>query len=177
MIRRSRFSPWLGAVLAAMAITAGAPHAALANIPPKRDVPDYDGKGGPPPTASDVLLWIPRVLLSPLYFVSEFLIRRPLGAVISGAEKAHLPDALYDFFAFGPDHKAGFAPYAFVDFGFEPSVGIYLFWNDAGFKGHDLSLHAATWTSDWIAGGFTDRVRFGKGSAVAFKPLPVIVVN
>ena len=40
-------------------------------------------------------------------------------------EKAEVPAALYDFFAFGPDHKAGFVPIAFVDFGFYPSVGVY----------------------------------------------------
>ncbi|MEO8874523.1 MAG: BamA/TamA family outer membrane protein [Polyangiaceae bacterium] len=157
---RLLFSPTVAALLAALTITGAAPSSAHA-MPPKRAVPDYDGKGGEPTSADDVLLWIPRVILSPLYFVSEFLVRRPLGAIISAAEKANLPDVLYDFFAFGPDHKAGIAPYALIDFGFKPSVGIYAFWNDAGFKGHDLVLHAATWGPDWLAGGLTERFRFG----------------
>jgi Omp85 superfamily domain len=134
---------------------------ASADIPKKRAVPDYDGRGGEPTTAGDVLIWIPRVVLSPLYFVSEYLIRRPLGAVLTLAEKANLPDVLYNFFAFGPDHKAGFAPYALIDFGFLPSVGIYTFWNDAGVKGHDVAIHAAGWNSEWLAAGLTDRVPFG----------------
>ncbi|HEX7667106.1 MAG TPA: BamA/TamA family outer membrane protein, partial [Polyangiaceae bacterium] len=71
-----------------------------------------------------------------------------------------------DFFAFGPDHKAGFAPYALIDFGFEPSVGIYAFWNDAGFTGHSMSIHAATWGADWLAGGFTDRINFKDESSI-----------
>ncbi len=135
---------------------------AHAEIPKKRDVPDYDGRGGPPATTADALLWIPRVILSPLYFISEYLIRRPLGAVLTAAEKADLPSVLYNFFAFGPDHKAGIAPYALIDFGFEPSVGLYGFWTDAGFKGHDLVVHGATWGEDWLAGGITERYRFGE---------------
>lgn len=127
---------------------------------PKRAMPDYEGRPPPPPSAGDVALWIPRVVFSPVYFVSEFLIRRPLGAVITAAERANVPSVLYDFFAFGPDHKAGFAPLAFLDFGFNPSVGLYAFWDDALFKGNDLRLHASTWGANWLAGSFTERIKF-----------------
>src|ERR1700721_2142495 len=68
---------------------------AVAPSPPpsaKRVMPDYDGRGPPPTTAGEVALWGPRVLLSPLYFVSEWLVRRPLGATISAAERADLPN-------------------------------------------------------------------------------------
>ena len=54
----------------------------------KRKLPDYDGRGGTPQTPGQKALWVPRILLSPLYFVSEFVIRRPLGAAITAAEKA-----------------------------------------------------------------------------------------
>ena len=87
---------------------------------PKRALPDYDGRGAPPTTAGEVALWIPRILLSPVYFVTEWLIRRPLGAAESAAERAGVPETLYDFFAFGPDHKSGVVPIAFFDFGFNP---------------------------------------------------------
>ena len=165
---RSRLSSPLGSALFAIAVAVAIPNSAYAKEPPKRDVPDYDGRGGEPTTAGDVLLWIPRVILSPLYFISEYLIRRPLGAVLTLAEKSNLPDVLYDFFAFGPDHKAGFAPYAFIDFGFEPCVGVYLFWNDAGFKGHDLSLHASMWNTDWLAAGFADHIPIEKNTSLSF---------
>lgn len=158
MTMRARYSKIISAFAFAMLIS----QSAHAEIPKKRDVPDYDGRGGPPTTTEDVLLWIPRVILSPLYFVSEFLVRRPLGALLTAAEKADLPSVLYNFFAFGPDHKAGIAPYALIDFGFLPSVGIYGFWTDAGFKGHDLVIHGATWGEDWLAGGITERYRFGE---------------
>jgi hypothetical protein len=128
----------------------------------KRPLPDYDGRGGPRQTPGQKALWVPRLLLSPLYFVSEFVIRRPLGAGITAAEKAELPAAIYDFFAFGPDHSAGIVPIAFIDFGFEPSVGVYAFWDDAGFEGHDLRLRGSTWGSDWLSGTATERFHFGE---------------
>lgn len=122
----------------------------------KRPVPDYDGRPEPT-TPSDVALWVPRVIFFPAYVLSEYVIRRPLGFLITEAERAELPAALYDFFAFGADHKAGIVPIAFVDFGFDPSVGVYAFWDDAGFDGHDLRLRFSTWGSDWLAGTLTER--------------------
>jgi hypothetical protein len=41
--------------------------------------------------------------------------------LITNAERANVPAVLYDLFAFGPDHRAGIVPTAFVDFGFAPS--------------------------------------------------------
>src|SRR5689334_24631168 len=57
----------------------------------ERAVPDYDGRGDDPTTAGDVLIWVPRVLFSPLYFVSEFIVRRPLGWLVSTAEEEEIP--------------------------------------------------------------------------------------
>jgi len=100
------------------------------------------------------------VLLSPLYLVTEYVLRRPLGAAVSAAERADLPNTLYNFFAFGPDHKAGVVPIAFVDFGFNPSIGVYGFWDDAFFKGDDLRAHFSFWPDDWIGGSIVQRIRF-----------------
>jgi hypothetical protein len=143
-----------------LACLAAAP--ARAAEPEKRPLPDYDGRGGTPQTPGQKALWVPRILLSPLYFVSEFVVRRPLGFAITAAEKANLPAELYDFFAFGPDHKAGIVPIAFIDFGFEPSVGLYGFWDDAGFKGHQLRLHGSTWGPHWLSGTATERFVSGR---------------
>lgn len=129
---------------------------------PKRELPDYDGRGGEPTTAGDVALWVPRTLLFPFYLTSEYVIRRPLGALIAGAERAGVPWVLYDLFTFGPEHKAGIVPTAFVDFGFRPSVGLYSFWDDAFVNGHDLRLTGATWGSDWLAARAIDRVHLSK---------------
>ncbi len=143
----------------AVAVTDSAPASlaslerpALAAEPEKREVPDYAGRPDAPASAGDVALWVPRILFFPLYVVSEYVLRRPIGAFLVTAEKKNWPASLYNFFAFGPDHKAGFAPLVLADFGFNPSVGLYAFWDDAGFKGNDLSVHGATWGEDWIAG-------------------------
>ncbi|HEY6462183.1 MAG TPA: hypothetical protein VIY73_18580, partial [Polyangiaceae bacterium] len=136
---------------------------------PKRVLPDYSGRGPEPVTAGEAALWVPRVVLSPLYFTSEWLVRRPLGASITAAERANLPDVLYDFFAFGPDHKAGVVPIAFVDFGFNPSIGVYGFWDDALFKGDDLRVHVDFWPTDWVGGSVVQRVRFHGKDSVQLK--------
>jgi hypothetical protein len=159
------------AVVAAWAGVEG--RARADDIPPKRDLPDYDGRGKPPTTPGDVALWVPRVVFSPVYFVTEFLIRRPLGFLIAGAERAGLPDILYNFFFFGPDHKAGFAPLVFADFGFNPSVGIFAFWNDAFAKGNDLTFHGSIWTDDWIAGDVTDKIHLGGKDTLAIDALGI----
>ena len=134
---------------------------------PKRKLPDYGNRGKDPTTFGDVAIWVPRVVLSPVYLVTEYGIRWPLGHLIAAAERANVPDLLYNFFFFGPNHSAGFAPIAFVDFGFRPSVGLYTFWDDAGFKGHDLSFHGTTGGSGWFAGVLSERVRFHQGDSVA----------
>jgi hypothetical protein len=114
-------------------------------------------------------LWVPRVLLAPLYLPTEWLIRKPLGAGITAAERADLPEALYNFFAFGPEHKAGIVPIAFVDFGFNPSIGVYTFWDDAFFAGDDLRAHVSFWPSEWIGGSLVQRIRFDGGSSVQIR--------
>jgi hypothetical protein len=108
-----------------------------------------------------------------MYVVSEYVIRVPLGAGITAAERANLPTTLYNFFTFGPDHKVGFIPIALVDFGFQPSVGIYAFWDDAFFKGDDLRLHASTWGPDWLAGSLTQRITIHNKDSVTLKLLAI----
>ena len=136
---------------------------------PKRAVPDYDGRGPEPTQPGDVAVWIPRVVLSPLYVVSEYVIRWPLSVAIPAAERADLPRKIYDFFTFGPEHKAGFAPVGFYDFGFNPSVGVYAFWNDAGFKGNDWHVHVEAWPTDWLGGSLTDHIQIDARHAVTFR--------
>jgi hypothetical protein len=151
-----------------LAVTSG-PGIAHAADPPKRDLPDYEGRPRRPATPGEVLLWVPRVVFSPVYFTTEYLLRRPLGAILTAAERANVPAALYDFFAFGPDHKAGIAPIAFVDFGFNPSVGVYGFWDDAFVRGDDLRVHVSGWNSNWIAGSFVQRTRFHDTDSLTLK--------
>jgi len=64
----------------------------------ERTVPDYTGRGVEPKTAGDVLIWVPRVILSPLYVVSEYIIRQPLGALTTAAEKGNWPTIVVSVF-------------------------------------------------------------------------------
>jgi hypothetical protein len=172
--RSTRIRAVAATFAASLTLAAIAPRDAAADDEsPRRAMPDYEGRPPPPPSAGDVLLWIPRIIFSPVYFVSEFLIRRPIGALLTWAERSNVPTVLYNFFAFGPDHKAGFAPLVFVDFGFNPSAGLYAFWNDAFFKGNDLSLHASTWGENWLAGSFTDRIKLPGARTLALGVIAV----
>jgi hypothetical protein len=56
----------------------GTSHVARADA--TREVPDYDGRGNEDAHPDSWALWIPRVVLSPLYVISEYVLRRPIGA-------------------------------------------------------------------------------------------------
>jgi hypothetical protein len=160
--------------LAPSASAQGAPAAATPPPPggesPKRARPDYDGRGGEPTTAGDVLIWVPRVVFFPLYLVSEFVIRRPLGWLITTAEQKQWPSAIRDFLTFGPDKKTGFVPAFFVDFGFRPSFGLYFFSDDVLAPGHDIRAHVSTFGPDWLQGSLASRSRIdGKDATVDLK--------
>ena len=74
-------------------VQAPSPDATQSGAPsPKRALPDYSGLGPEPTSAGDIALWPLRILLSPLYFTSEYLIRRPLGAIVTAAERGHVPE-------------------------------------------------------------------------------------
>lgn len=148
-----------------VALAAGGADAA----PPKRAVPDYDGRADPPATAGDVALWVPRVLLFPAYLTSEYLLRWPIGTATTAAERAHVPRILYDFFTFGPDHQAGVAPLVSFDAGFKPSAGLYFFWDDVFADGNDLRFRGSFSTGHWLAGALTDRIRFSETRTLSFK--------
>jgi hypothetical protein len=134
---------------------------------PKRAVPDYDGRG--PEPAPNPGLWVPRILLSPLYFTSEFILRRPVGALTIAGERSKIMEHLYDFFAFGPDHRIGWVPVGFVEFGFNPSIGIYGFWDDAFGKRNHVRLHIEVWPDDWLAETLTDRWEMTKSTALQIR--------
>ena len=63
--------------------------------PPKRDVPDYDGRGNAGASDEPLVIWIPRVVpCSALLAVNEYLLRRPIGWLIRHAEAGHWVDSI-----------------------------------------------------------------------------------
>jgi len=122
----------------------------------KRAVPSYD----PNPQCSSggsAVLWVPRILLSPLYLTTEFVLRRPLEAGASYAETHLWPARLIEFFTWN-DRSAGLVPVVLDDWGFRPNIGFYLFWNDAFALGNDVRLLTGFGGPDWMRADFTDRL-------------------
>ncbi len=139
-------------VLACLAITAAGP--ALAD--PKRPLPNYDGRGT---EANDGhwALWIPRVAFAPLYFINEYVLRRPIGALVRISERDHWVEAVTDVFTFGPEDQFLLVPTALVDFGLQPSVGLYFSGENVFASGNQVRIHGSTGGTDWLSLTVLDR--------------------
>jgi hypothetical protein len=142
----------------------------------KREVPDYDGRSPEGTDAGDAALWVPRVILFPLYLVSEYGVRLPLGALIAHAERHDWPRRIYDAFTFGERRQAALFPVGYVDFGFRPSVGVRFIWNDAFTEGHDLRAAVAFGGSKWLRSSLSNRYQLpgerGVGLRLSFQRRP-----
>lgn len=125
-----------------------------APLPPgdtPRPVPAYAGRPSRT-SAGDVALWVPRAALFPLYLVSEYAVRRPVGAVVTLAEKHHLRQRWYELFTLDEAGKVGLFPTGRIDLGLRPRAGLYFFWLDA-LGQSDIKLHVITggleaWTAN-----------------------------
>ena len=140
---------------------AAAPAAPARGPDDRREPPDYDGRPEST-TAGDVALWVPRVVLFPLYVVSEYVVRRPLGWLVSTAERERWPALFIDFFTFG-DRQGGVVPTGMIDLGMRASIGVYAFWNDFGTSGNDLRFRATYGGSGFWQLQMADRLVLGAG--------------
>lgn len=124
----------------------------------RRPVPDYDGRPEVQTTdAGDIAIWIPRVLFAPVYFVTEFVIRQPLNWMMTELERVDALTWILDFFTFGPDRQIGIFPVALYEFGFSPSVGLYMYWDRFLVDENRISIRGSTWGSDWLSLTVNDR--------------------
>jgi len=124
---------------------------------PKREVPDYDGRGNPDSDRESWALWIPRAILWPFYAFHEYLIRRPIGAVMSHAEREHWGNSASSLFAFGPNNKHTLYPIARFDVGLLPSVGAHYNADDLFVDDNTVNLDVATWGKPRIVAAIADR--------------------
>lgn len=145
--------PWLLSVLLALSVCT------IAKAQP-REVPDYDGRGDDPTTAGEVVLWVPRLVLAPVYLVSEFVLRRPIGWVISELEEKEI--AIWKVFEFGDRDQIAIVPTALIDLGFNPSVGVYARYNHFLAEHNKLRLHF-TVGNDWLQLAVADRIESSDG--------------
>ncbi|MCB9597063.1 MAG: hypothetical protein H6719_30345 [Sandaracinaceae bacterium] len=164
----------LASLVLAVAVAAGLPARAHADgddtaeappLPPRRAVPDLDGR---PPSDADAALeaalWVPRIITSPLYLISEYVIRVPLGALLTVLEREGVIDWL-----FASGGQVGVIPTAFFEFGLSPSVGLYAFYDRFLFDENRISAHAATWGEDWLRLIVRDRVRLTEQTELALR--------
>ncbi len=112
------------------------------------------------------MLWIPRIILSPLYLANEYLLRRPIGFLVRHAESGHWADTIENAFTFGEGGKNIIIPTALFDFGLLPSVGVYYAGDDFLTANNQLRLHGATWGPAWINVTAADRYTIDKNDVV-----------
>lgn len=144
-----------GAIAVALALFAAAPAGADQE---KRPVPDYDGRPDPGPDAGEVLIWVPRIVLFPAYLATEYLLRWPLGHLVTWLEREKIVQQAYGILTFGSGGTLGVFPTALFDFGLRPSVGLYLFSDP--FLHHDnrFRVSVAYGGDDWLSLGAKERV-------------------
>jgi hypothetical protein len=148
-------------LLGASPASADPPHhrRQAATRPADRRVPDYDSLPDPGDDVGDVFLWTARILTSPLYLLTEYVIRRPLGWAATEIERHHVIEDMIDFFTFGPNDNIVLVPTAFYEFEFQPSVGLYASWDEFLFRENRISTHAGFGGPDWLTWTITDRIR------------------
>ena len=93
----------------------------------KRPRPDYEGRDPESHATEDTLLFVPRVVLLPVYLVAEYAVAVPVGALATTAEQNQWPKAIHDALTFGPNQEGGIFPTFLIDFGLRPSIGFHLF--------------------------------------------------
>lgn len=152
----------VSSLLAALAALGSGVSAAEA----KRDVPDYDGRGNPDADAGNWALWVPRVVLSPLYAANEYVLRRPIGALITRAERDRWNDSFAGLFTFGKGDTSSIAPIVLIDAGMQPLVGLTYTRDDFLAAGNALVLRGATWGPHRIDASVGDRYTIDDSDSV-----------
>lgn len=128
-----------------------------------RALPNYDGREEPAASVSEALLWVPRVLLSPLYFVSEFVLRRPLELAVTSVEEREIAGKVLRFFTFGPDNRFFLSPSATFDLGFRPNIGFYFGVQDAFTSNNELRVNYSFGGVGLHIASITDRYSWDDG--------------
>lgn len=129
----------------------------------RRTAPDYDGREKPRSNAGEAALWAPRVLLFPAWAVSEYVIRKPIGAFVTWVEREAVIPKVAHVLSFGTGLRAGVVPTALFDFGIRPSVGLYA-WANGVPTAHDRLRLRFAWGGDrWWLFSVRERVPLGRG--------------
>lgn len=131
---------------------AGLDHTGTPPPPPREGHPppegewheDYDGRPNPI-RAEDVVIWIPRTPLLPLYAVLNYGARLPIVHAITKAEEVRLFHRIEDLLTFA-DRRAAILPIAYYSDGRGFWGGFHFFFNDWGVEGHRFQAQAGVGT-------------------------------
>jgi hypothetical protein len=133
----------------------------------KREPQDY---GGPKaPTVGPALLWVPRVVLFPPWLVSEYVLRRPIGALTKAAERDQWPEKVVLFFSFGDRRQITLFPSVLFDFGLKPSVGFNFAWKYFLAEPNSLRVHFGFWGPDWLTTRVIDEYQLSASQTLNFE--------
>lgn len=147
-------TPTWSRVPLAVAVTIAVCGAARAD---KRPLPDYDGR--PARTrAVDVALWVPRVIFFPLYVVTDYGVRRPLGWVLTTAERELASEQRGEG---GGGVGFGVLPIFTYRTDFKPRVGLRLGVYRLLARAHSLRTHLGFWGPGALSVALLDRVALG----------------
>lgn len=150
-----RGGPLLLLASLAAAATTAAP-AAVADDPPKRPTPDYDGRAEPGATPGEVLVWVPRIIVYPVYLVSEYVLRQGLSRALDTAEDLRAESETEDTF--------GFTPSLALETDRRPVFGAMAIWREAGAKKHTVRGYAGFGGIDWLRGIVASRLDLDEGA-------------
>ena len=135
----------------------------------KRPPQDY-GAPAEETTAGDVVAWPIRVVLFPLWLVTEFLVRRPIGFLVQGVETGRWIQKAEDVFTVGHRHSTGgqfsILPSALVDVGMKTRVGFNAHWKYLIHDHNSARLHFATWGADFTSMRGRDTYELSSESAL-----------
>ncbi len=147
-------------------------------VAPKRKPQEY-GAPKREADAEEVLLWGPRVVFFPLWAVSEYVVRRPIGAFVVVAEREQWPLQVVSLHVrrtqAGEVVSLGVLRLrAQAERGLQPLVEAF-----SGRAQHAARAHFGTWGPDWIAAKVVDTYEIDaqrslslEGSFTSRKDLP-----
>ncbi|MEJ7728716.1 MAG: hypothetical protein WKG00_05830 [Polyangiaceae bacterium] len=154
-----RRGPLLLAVSLATATATAAPLVAADG--PRRPAPDYDGRPEPDASGGEVLLWVPRIVVYPIYLLSEYVLRGGVGMGMRRLEQLRADSEEQDTF--------GFTPALELETDRRPVFGLMAIWREVGDKRHTLRGYAGFGGTDWLRAILGSRVDLDEGAEVTMR--------
>lgn len=124
----------------------------------RRDLPTLKAREPEPATLGESLLWIPRVVLFPVYVVTEYVVRWPLGVATRFAERKKIPEWIEELTTWD-DGNAQVFPVVRFSSGFAFGMGAGIIWNNMLADRNDWGLQADYANPDNLTVELTTRYR------------------